>query len=248
MGFWILQNNFKADAAKLGVSFDPPISKLISTLRVQPPTDKKTAELYFEYLSSRSACHEFTEKDLSELSFVPFIPTSATGTDKWMVAPRKCYLGESSSYLYSKLFTFVDFGNHANSFLSACGAKKEPTVDHIATALIQDPQNFFQLAGSVSQYAAPTRPRVSDFHDFLHRYMLELRNLADNRSDISEETMKELRDAPVLLGFPYKYYGLGHKSWESGEHMGHSTELLRPAQVRTSTLVFGLIFTAAHRS
>jgi hypothetical protein len=47
--------------------------------------------------------------------------------------------------------------------------------------------------------------------------MRELQNLADNRSKISEEAMELLRDARILLGCPYEYYGTSHRPWDGEE-------------------------------
>lgn len=47
--------------------------------------------------------------------------------------------------------------------------------------------------------------------------MRELKNLADNRVKISDEAMGMLRGARVLLGCPYKYYGMSHKPWDGEE-------------------------------
>jgi hypothetical protein len=59
------------------------------------------------------------------------------------VSPRQCYLGKAEeSTLYSKLFNFVDFGNHANSFLKECMAKEEPTINDVAYALATNPRAF----------------------------------------------------------------------------------------------------------
>ena len=80
---------------------------------------------------------------------MPIVPTpgnSPKSTGPLMLPPNKCYIGgQSSDRLRSKLFVFVDFGASANSFLSACGTKLEPTVEDIALTMLKDPQHFLFL-------------------------------------------------------------------------------------------------------
>lgn len=69
-----------------------------------------------------------------------------------MLAPKNCFVGKPSSEFYSKLFSYIDFGELGNSFLSSCQAKREPTVDDIALALIDNPGRFYDLAGAAHGY------------------------------------------------------------------------------------------------
>lgn len=64
------------------------------------------------------------------------------------MAPRQCYFRGSNGgqQLHSKLFTFVDFGLPANQFLSACGTKREPTVEEVAQILLENPRRFYETA------------------------------------------------------------------------------------------------------
>jgi len=56
--------------------------------------------------------------------------------------PMQCYLGgEAKDRFHSKLFIFVDFGGAANTFLIACGARHEPSVEEIAKKLLADPRD-----------------------------------------------------------------------------------------------------------
>jgi hypothetical protein len=141
MGFWIVQDPFRTDVAKLGVSEHPEPLMLISRLRHSPPQLQKTAISQFDYLS---LCCAFAEENLLELSSLPFVPIivdEERGNIK-CIPPKNCYLGKAEFTLYSKLFDFVNFGNRANSFLKDCKAKEEPTVDDVANALATDPQAF----------------------------------------------------------------------------------------------------------
>jgi hypothetical protein len=47
--------------------------------------------------------------------------------------------------------------------------------------------------------------------------MHELRKLAQNREEISEANMEELKDAAAFIGFPYKCYGVRHSKFGSEE-------------------------------
>jgi Protein of unknown function (DUF3684) len=65
---------------------------------------------------------------------------------RWL-PPRQCFFGdETETRFHSKLFEFVDFGTLANNFLSACGTKREPSVEEIAQILLEDPRKFYELA------------------------------------------------------------------------------------------------------
>lgn len=148
MGFWIVTDEFQSDAAKLGVAAEPSPEFLVSALKRRKPENKEIAEKYFTYLSTRSGYNHFKEDQLTELSSTPFVPTS----DTEMVEPSKCYLGKPSLPLYERLFAFVELAESSTHFLLACKAKREPTPDDIARALVQDPESFLRLAGGVSQY------------------------------------------------------------------------------------------------
>jgi hypothetical protein len=70
-----------------------------------------------------------------------------------MLPPNQCYfLKEVRDRLHSKLFASVDFGPQANSFLSACGAKDEPSVEEIAVILLTNPQRFWDLCQNEDKY------------------------------------------------------------------------------------------------
>ena len=82
------------------------------------------------------------------MRIIPTHGDSPDSTDPQLMPPNQCYFkGESNHQLYSKLFTFVDFGTSANSFLNACGTKGEPSVEDIVMILLRDPQKFLQLIG-----------------------------------------------------------------------------------------------------
>ena len=82
-----------------------------------------------------------------------FVPVKGTDSIIRHLAPTHCYSkGESKAQVHSKLFTFVDFGITANTFLSACGVKHEPSVEEIAKILLDDPRKFWALAEGREKY------------------------------------------------------------------------------------------------
>lgn len=150
MGFWIIDPQLCPEAARLRLASDPPVSHLISALKGRPPTNRQQATFCFEYLSTRSVKRDFSPTQVNELSTMAFIPLDDLAST--MVAPKDCYVGHPSVPIYGKVFTFVNFGSHANAFLVECRAKKEPTLDEIANVLVDNPQKFLQLAGSKAMY------------------------------------------------------------------------------------------------
>jgi len=85
---------------------------------------------------------------LAETSFVP-VPASSESVElgtHWL-PPTQCYLGQrSKDKFHSKLFKFVDFGAAGNAFLTACGAKQDPSVEELARILLEKPRAFYDLA------------------------------------------------------------------------------------------------------
>jgi hypothetical protein len=79
------------------------------------------------------------------MSIVPVKTTEKSSTR--YLPPAQCFFGNpGKGKFHSKLFVFVDFGNAGNTFLSACGAKREPSVEEIAQMLLADPHKFYELA------------------------------------------------------------------------------------------------------
>ena len=89
----------------------------------------------------------FSATELRALSQTPFVPVKSPNGTVRHLPPIQCYFkGESKAQFHSKLFTFVDFGLKANTFLSACGVKHEPSVEEIAKILLDNPRQFYELA------------------------------------------------------------------------------------------------------
>lgn len=84
------------------------------------------------------------------MAIVPIKSKQEKGNDtmKWL-PPAQCFFGGGGkASFHSKLFVYVDFGAAANSFLSACGTKHEPSVEQVVLMLLADPHKFYNLAGS----------------------------------------------------------------------------------------------------
>lgn len=98
---------------------------------------------------------DFSLAELKRLSQMPIVPTknqlpigkkAQTFGLRWL-PPNQCYFaGDPGLQFHSKLFSFVDFGSRANTFLSACGTKNEPSVEEVTRILLDNPHQFYELA------------------------------------------------------------------------------------------------------
>lgn len=179
MGFLVIDPNIPADAIpKLKLPKSPPTSLLLPLLKQTPTRDLAIARRWFEFLAMRlsgalfpkTLCiHvlvayeflDFSPSELQQLSSTAFIPVAQapsriggpeSSPTPRLLDPKQCYLGgDSSTGFHSQLFTFVDFGPHGNNFLTACGVRREPTVDELAKILVSDPRNFYKLTGGLEK-------------------------------------------------------------------------------------------------
>ncbi|KAL5498075.1 hypothetical protein ACEPAH_3006 [Sanghuangporus vaninii] len=185
-GFLVVQPGIRHDARdKLKLKHYPPTSLLLPVLEKSPPQDPSISRKWFEELASHIT--EFTPSQLKKLSELPIIPinqpSAAEKKQIRMLAPKDCYFKrEGSENLHSKLFTFVDFGAKANTFLSACGTKHEPSIEEIVQILLEDPKRFYHLSGGKDSY------------------LMELRNFAINRRLITSGMIQRMKRSPILLG------------------------------------------------
>ncbi|KAI0060543.1 hypothetical protein BV25DRAFT_1908367 [Artomyces pyxidatus] len=184
LGFMVISPELRDDAlTKLKIAASPPTARLVALLEKAPPKDELTARQYFEVLAGRIP--DFPSGELRKLYETPFVPTRPAG-DKSVVrqlCPSQCYFaGSSGAEFHSKLFVFVDFGARANSFLTACGTKREPSVEEIVQILLANPRQFYQLA------------------EGRDNYLMELRNIAINRRLLSQSTIIRMKRASILLG------------------------------------------------
>ncbi|KAJ2913257.1 hypothetical protein MD484_g7175, partial [Candolleomyces efflorescens] len=180
LGFLVLDHKHQKDASKLQVATHPHPYALVQLLRTRPPKDAAEAEKWFTVISTRLS--EFSKSHLQEMSEARFVPTKSGH-----LSPSQCFIGaQSSNSVHSSLFTFVNFGNVANSFLMACGAKQEPSIEEIAKILLEDPARYYKLCGEPD------------------RYLQELRNLAVNMKLIPSFTLMRMKRSPMLLATQYK--------------------------------------------
>ncbi|KAI6004333.1 hypothetical protein EDC04DRAFT_2908168 [Pisolithus marmoratus] len=181
LGFFVVQGQYlRMPLSQLGVTKHPPTSKLLDLLENTPPSNEVTAARWFEILSDHISC--FSSSDLIKLSGLPIVPIGPSSTPK-LLPPAKCYLDQGTiPPLYRKLFVFVNLGAKANRFLSACSLKSTVSLEDVAKALIENPANFFELAGG--------------YEGFLD----ELRKLAYRSQDISNDTLDKMCHTRSLLG------------------------------------------------
>ncbi|KAF9451267.1 hypothetical protein P691DRAFT_796992 [Macrolepiota fuliginosa MF-IS2] len=184
LGFLVLHPSIQAEATKLQVREHPTTSQLIDLLQQTRPNDPDEARKWYSTLSVRVS--EFSRSQLAKLSETAFVPVHTPPgmigpTMRWLV-PTQCYLGQrSKEKFHSQLFVFVDFGMAGNAFLTACGAKQEPSVDELAKILLEDPRRFYELAQGPSNF------------------LNEIRNIAVNRKNLSAATIARMKKAPALL-------------------------------------------------
>ena len=154
-------------ASKMKLKESPSTSELVTLLKQSPPEDETTASRWFDILSRHvsgriffypclfesllnlSHCLvDFSPAERQQLQKIPFVPVKSTGKKGIIkiLQPIQCFLGTASSELYSKLFTFVDFGARANLFLGACGTRQEPSIEDVAQILITEPRRVYELA------------------------------------------------------------------------------------------------------
>jgi hypothetical protein len=111
-----------------------------------------------QYLSTQVGAASSSSYDLLRSS--AFIPVK-TEKDVVLFKPSEVYFAkrERTNELYGSAFTFIDFGEKANSFLQYCGVRSEPSVkgEHqfptklildIAWLLVREPEKTLRQAGS----------------------------------------------------------------------------------------------------
>ena len=75
-------------------------------------------------------------------------------SDLVMNEPKECYfdcIGGHNPKFLPKLFTFVNFGLEANSFLGRCRTKPYPDLTDIMHKLLDGPRPFLEAAESVDR-------------------------------------------------------------------------------------------------
>lgn len=192
LGYNILRKELHGHAIKFGVARDPLIAGCVDRLVAKPPRDAATATKVFGYFTSRLT--DLGTNELAKLRDARIVPVAkerqpsrglVSKGEKETVfnRPVNCFLGSSSSY--EDIFDFVDFGPHANSFLSRCGAKDEPSKIEIA------------------QFACGEPARLLGVLQSPERYLNLLRSLADDLALLKRdrELFRKMKTSAFLLGF-----------------------------------------------
>ena len=162
---------------------------------------------------------EFSNPERDRLSATAFIPCKGTGEKAAAikhVSPIQCYFaGASSTSFHSLIFTFVDFGSRANSFLAFCGTRQEPSVEEIVQNLLNNPRQFFAMAGGRDGYQH------------------ELKQVALNRRQLSKATATRLSRSAVLLASRRVRKGDKEKTGSDGDDDDWDLQydLLRPSEI-----------------
>lgn len=91
---------------------------------------------------------------MSDTAFIPaaktiVAPNGNFASTQQMFKPTQVYFGSPSSRdsAHSALFTFVDFGPKAATFLRAVGVKDEPTTQEVCAIIMQNPKAFKDAIG-----------------------------------------------------------------------------------------------------
>ncbi|KAB5547314.1 hypothetical protein GE09DRAFT_1130823 [Coniochaeta sp. 2T2.1] len=188
LGYNILKKELHQDAAKFGVTRDPPITGCVDRLLSKPPKDFNAAVTLFNYFTTRIA--ELGGNHLAKLQNAPIVPVmrkDPRGGEKSAstlvyLRPQQCYLG--SSTVYGDIFDFVDFGGNANAFLFKCGAKAEPTKVELANMACAEPARLLGVLQSPE------------------KYLNLLRNLAEELPTLKKDKdlFRRMKSSAFLLG------------------------------------------------
>lgn len=181
MGFLVTHPTLHLDAvSKLKVKQHPPTSLIVDLLERTPPKDEAEARLWFSVLAGRIS--NFSPQELQRMSQLKVVPVKSNGDMRWL-EPTHCYFGgDAKGKFHSKLFVFINFGQPANGFLSACGTKHEPSVEEVVLTLLDDPHKFYNSAEGPNEFLA------------------ELRNIAVNHKLIKSGTVARMKRSAILLG------------------------------------------------
>lgn len=116
------------------------MERLVQAILSSPSNDVEKSRRIFEvresiqsiaylaqYMSTRMGLSAASAMD--RLQAAPFIPVKIE-KDVRLYRPSEVYFSatDGNADLYRTAFTFVDFGDRANSFLRYCGVRSEPSV------------------------------------------------------------------------------------------------------------------------
>lgn len=207
LGFELLRKDLHPHAMKFGVRPDPPLLECIDRLVKNPPPTRRDAKAVFGYFASRLG--EIKDENVQRLGgarFVPVIPQApmSNGSQGEKVAairhapPRECFLGDSRTY--GDIFTYVDYGPEANSFLLTCGSKAEPSKLELAQMAVREPARLFTVLQSTDKYLAM------------------LRTLAESMATLKKdkELFSQMKKAQFLLA--YREVSISSKPLKESSH------------------------------
>lgn len=193
LGFAIVSKSINVvDLPKLQLRANPTSTQIITKLVNEPSLDIEHAKKVFEYLSTVA---DITVSDYGRLKSAAFIPVigKASSIDKKsetkmvkLAAPSECYFATKSAStaqmrdVLMDVFTFVDFGEKAAVFLRNCGVANEPSIEEVATKLVQTPQRFYSIGG-------------------VDAYLGILRQIANNWNRIRTPLRQEMKRSAFLL-------------------------------------------------
>ena len=183
LGFDILKSDLQQHATRFGVRTHPQLDLCIDVLMQKPPPTYREAKAIFGYFAGR--LNELQGPSVTRLSTARFIPISSRDTKESSkpryVAPQECFLGDSDTF--GDIFSYVDFGQEANTFLLRCGSKLEPTKVEIAQLLVREPARISSTFGNAEKYLAL------------------LRTLADSLPTLkkNKQLFADMKRAPFLL-------------------------------------------------
>ncbi|KAG2138221.1 hypothetical protein BD769DRAFT_1434765, partial [Suillus cothurnatus] len=170
----------------------PSARQVIKIFRTSPPKDVNMATKWFAFLATKQV---HSPGDLQQIAEIPIIPVEpilqghSDFAESPLVPPWECFIGGSQygdDHLDRRLFTFIDFGDHANQFLKACSIKAKPDCSNIIHILIKDPKEFLKKAGAEGDP---------------EKYLVELHGIAVGYEGLSEEDKKRMKNAPIFIGY-----------------------------------------------
>lgn len=179
MGFQALAVELQPYATVLGVARSPLSPSLVARLTKTPPSQKE-AMAVFTYLGSQ--LHNFSSNEFDVLRKSRFIPVVIDGKHKETYhSVTEIYVGTGTGP-FANHFTYVSFGDVGNAFLSACGAKEEPTPSELAANVISNPQLFLDNG--------------------VDKYLMLLKSIANQWPSIQQNTrlVKDMKKSQWLLG------------------------------------------------
>lgn len=156
-GLPVVSEAFEKEAYKFNIrSMDPPVRKLVESLRSKPPATIEEADKKFSYLSTLSGALKEEDKNmLKDCNLIPFEVKRGSAKSIMHLPPSRVFFGDKNDKtlkFYSMLFQYAKFSAAAQPFLSTIGVRREPTIIDVIKSLVANPRLFYQLAKTPKQY------------------------------------------------------------------------------------------------